>query len=62
MCICLYAKSLVKKKKKSKPHHSNVRLCPFLFLVTNLVQIKSTLATLKINLTTVQPLLFGVLV
>lgn len=49
------------KKIKSKPHSSNIRLCLFFFLVNNFVQIKSTLATLKVNLTTVQPLLFGVL-
>lgn len=50
------------KKIKSKPHNSNIRLCLFFFLVNNFVQIKSTLATLKINRSAVQPLLFGVLV
>lgn len=50
------------KKIKSKPHNSNIRLCLVFFLVNNFVQIKSTLATLKINRTAVQPLLFGILV
>lgn len=60
--ICMYVKASCEKRNAKQTSQHQCKALSVFLLVTNPVQIKSTLATLKINLTAVQPFLFGVLV